>query len=222
MYWPQGSAKYSSTHKKYPRGSLVCTYMAIIWRSRTQLCSQILVIIGVINLPISMLLLVVAASLFLSIPVQITFAQEDQQPPFMESGRPPIEGWTLPGPGQMSIEVASSEGDVIVAVTWTLAEIGQPNKFSFQFADKEGNTISPTYSIELLQSNKTVPGSLRQEQTSPVQEYIFSASGIYTLRIYGIQDRPASDVINIPLEVTAQQPPPPPSTSGNTTRSYQP
>lgn len=185
------------------------------------MCSQILVIIRVINLPISMLLLVVAASLFLSIPVQITFAQEDQQPPFMESGRPPIEGWTLPGPGQKSIEVASSEGDVIVAVTWTLAEIGQPNKFSFQFADNGGNTISPTYSIELLQGNKTVPGSLRQEQTSPVQEYIFNASGIYTLRIYGIQDRPASDVINIPLEVTAQQPPPP-STSGNTTRSYQP
>jgi len=166
-----------------------------------------------------MLLLVVAAS-FLSIPVQITFAQEDQ-PPFMESGRPPIEGWTLPGPGQKSIELASSEGDVIVAVTWTLAEIGQPNKFSFQFADNGGNTISPTYSIELLQSNKTVPGSLRQEQTSPVQEYIFNASGIYTLRIYGIQDRPASDVINIPLEVTAQQQPPP-STSGNATRSYQP
>ena len=193
--------------------------MAIIWRSRTQLCSQILVIIGVINLPISMLLLVVAAS-FLSIPVQITFAQEDQ-PPFMESGRPPIEGWTLPGPGQKSIELASSEGDLIVAVTWTLAEIGQPNKFSFQFADNGDNTISPTYSIELLQSNKTVPGSLRQEQTSPVQEYIFNASGIYTLRIYGIQDRPASDVINIPLEVTAQQQPPP-STSGNATRSYQP
>jgi hypothetical protein len=192
--------------------------MAIIWRSRTQLCSQILIIIGVINLPISMLLLVVAAS-FLSIPVQITFAQEDQ-PPFMESGRPPIEGWTLPGPGQKSIEVASSEGDVIVAVTWTLAEIGQPNKFSFQFADNGGNTISPTYSIELLQGNKTVPGSLRQEQTSLVQEYIFNASGIYTLRIYGIQDRPASDVINIPLEVTAQQQPA--STSGNTTRSYQP
>jgi hypothetical protein len=195
--------------------------MAIIWRSRTQLCSQILVIIRAINLPISMLLLVVAAS-FLSIPVQITFAQEDQQPPFMESGRPPIGGWTLPGPGQASIEVASSEGDVIVAVTWTLAEIGQPNKFSFQFADNGDNTISPTYSIELLQGNKTVPGSQRQEQTSLVQEYIFSASGIYTLRIYGIQDRPASDVINIPLEVTAQQQQQPPSTSDNTTRSYQP
>ena len=168
-----------------------------------------------------MLLLVVAASLFLSIPVQITFAQEDQQPPFMESGRPPVAGWTLPGPGQASMDAASSEGDVIVAVTWTLAEIGQPNKFSFQFADNGNNTISPTYSIELLQGNKTVPGSQRQEQTSPVQEYIFNASGIYTLRIYGIQDRPASDVINIPLEVTAQSPPSP-STPGNTTRSYQP
>lgn len=185
------------------------------------MCSQILVIIRVINLPISMLLLVVAASLFLSIPAQITFAQEDQQPPFMESGRPPVGGWTLPGPGQASMEAASSEGDVIVAVTWTLAEIGQPNKFSFQFADNGNNTISPTYSIELLQGNKTVPGSQRQEQTSPVQEYIFNASGIYTLRIYGIQDRPASDVINIPLEVTAQSPPSP-STPGNTTRSYQP
>jgi hypothetical protein len=145
------------------------------------------------------------AALFLSIPAQIIYAQEDQQPPFMESGRPPVEGWALPGHGQSGMEASSSEGDVFASVIWTPAEIGQPNKFLFQFADIDGHAIAPAYSIELLQGNDTVPGSLRQEQTSPVQEYIFNETGIYTLRIHDIQERPATDVINIPLEVTSQQ-----------------
>jgi hypothetical protein len=100
----------------------------------------------------------------------------------------------------------STEGSVEVFVNWTMADIGQPNKFSFRFADPDGNPISPIYSIELQQNNQTVPGTLRQEQTSPVQEYTFNQTGSYTLNIHDMQDRRATDVINIPLQVNATTP----------------
>ena len=166
-------------------------------KSRPKSCSQILVIIGLISLLTTLFF----ATLLPAIPVQIAFAQQSQ-PPFVESGRPPIEGWKLAGPGQNSREVSSSEGDVVVSVIWTPAQIGQPSKFSLHFADIDGNTIFPIYDIELLRGNKTVPGSLRQDETSLVQEYIFNETGVYMLRIRDIQDRPTTDVINIPLQVT--------------------
>jgi hypothetical protein len=92
-------------------------------------------------------------------------------------------------------------------VNWTVADIGQPNTFSFQFFDPDMQPIQqPIYSIELLQNNQTVPGTLRQEQTSSVQEYTFNETGSYTLRIHDMQDRRATDVINIPLQVNATTP----------------
>jgi hypothetical protein len=101
----------------------------------------------------------------------------------------------------------STEGSVEVTVNWTVADIGQPNTFSFQFFDPDMQPIQqPIYSIELLQNNQTVPGTLRQEQTSSVQEYTFNQTGSYTLRIHDMQDRRATDVINIPLQVNATTP----------------
>ena len=100
----------------------------------------------------------------------------------------------------------STEGSVAVTVNWTVADIGQPNKFSFRFADPDDNPISPIYSIELLQNNQTVPGTLRQEQMSSMQEYTFNETGSYTLRIHDMQDRRATDVISIPLQVNATTP----------------
>jgi hypothetical protein len=122
----------------------------------------------------------------------------------------------------ITLEGMSTEGSIVVTVNWTpAADIGQPNKFSFIFTDPEGNLISPIYSIELLKgNNQMVPGTLREEQTSSVQEYTFNQTGSYTLRIHDVQsERYAAAVINIPLQV----PPPgsPPtitnSTSSNTT-----
>ena len=83
----------------------------------------------------------------------------------------------------------STEESIAVTVNWTpAADIGQPNTFSFIFTDLEGNPISPIYSIELLKgNNQTVPGTLRQEQTSSVQEYTFNQPGNYTLRIHDVQ-----------------------------------
>jgi hypothetical protein len=106
----------------------------------------------------------------------------------------------------ITLGAMSTEGSVEVTVNWTVADIGQPNTFSFMFADPDGNPISPIYSIELLQNNQTVPGTLREEQTSPVQEYTFNQTGSYTLRIHDMQDRRATDVINIPLQVNATTP----------------
>ena len=115
----------------------------------------------------------------------------------------------------------STEGSVEVFVNWTVADIGQPNTFSFIFTDPEGNLISPIYSIELLKgNNQTVPGTLRQEQTSSVQEYTFNETGSYTLRIHDVQsERYAAGVINIPLQVPPPGSPPTTtnSTSSNTT-----
>jgi hypothetical protein len=89
----------------------------------------------------------------------------------------------------ITLEGISTEGSIAVTVNWTpAADIGQPNTFSFIFTDLEGNPISPIYSIELLKSNnQTVPGTLRQEQTSSVQEYTFNQPGNYTLRIHNVQ-----------------------------------
>jgi hypothetical protein len=100
----------------------------------------------------------------------------------------------------------STEGNVEVFVNWTVADIGQPNTFSFTFKDPDGNPISPIYSIELQQNNQTVPGTLREEQNSPEQEYTFNQTGSYTLVIHDMQDRSATDVINIPLQVNATSP----------------
>ena len=94
-----------------------------------------------------------------------------------------------PAAADITLEGISTEGSVKVTVNWTpAADIGQPNKFSFIFTDPEGNLISPIYSIELLKgNNQTVPGTLRQEQTSSVQEYTFNQPGNYTLRIHDVQ-----------------------------------
>ena len=108
----------------------------------------------------------------------------------------------------ITLEGISTEGSIKVTVNWTpAADIGQPNTFPFIFTDLEGNLISPIYSIELLKgNNQTVPGTLRQEQTSSVQEYTFNQTGSYTLVIHDMQDRSATDVINIPLQVNATTP----------------
>ncbi len=89
----------------------------------------------------------------------------------------------------ITLEGISTEGSIVVTVNWTpAADIGQPNTFPFIFTDLEGNLISPIYSIELLKgNNQTVPGTLRQEQTSSVQEYTFNQTGSYTLRIHDVQ-----------------------------------
>jgi hypothetical protein len=122
----------------------------------------------------------------------------------------------------ITLEGISTEGSIAVTVNWTPAvDIGQPNTFSFIFTDPEGNLISPIYSIELLKgNNQTVPGTLRQEQTSSVQEYTFNETGSYTLRIHDVQsERYAAGVINIPLQVPPPGSPPTTtnSTSSNTT-----
>jgi hypothetical protein len=39
-----------------------------------------------------------------------------------------------------------------------------------------------------------------------VQEYTFNQTGSYTLVIHDMQDRSATDVINIPLQVNATTP----------------
>jgi hypothetical protein len=64
----------------------------------------------------------------------------------------------------------------------------------------------PIYDIVLLQSNQTVNGTLREEQTSPAQQYTFNETGNYTLRIHNVQDRRPSDVVNIPLQVIPEFP----------------
>jgi hypothetical protein len=122
----------------------------------------------------------------------------------------------------ITLEGISTEGSIAVTVNWTpAADIGQPNTFSFIFTDLEGNPISPICSIELLKgNNQTVPGTLRQEQTSSVQEYTFNQPDNYTLRIHDVQsERYAAGVINIPLQVPPPGSPPTTtnSTSSNTT-----
>jgi hypothetical protein len=122
----------------------------------------------------------------------------------------------------ITLEGISTEGSIVVTVNWTpAADIGQPNTFPFIFTDLEGNLISPIYSIELLKgNNQTVPGTLRQEQTSSVQEYTFNQTGSYTLRIHDVQsERYTAGVINIPLQVPPPGSPPTTtnSTSSNTT-----
>ena len=108
----------------------------------------------------------------------------------------------------ITLEGMSTEGSIAVTVNWTpAADIGQPHTFSFIFTDLEGNLISPIYSIELLKgNNQTVPGTLREEQNSPMQEYTFNQTGSYTLNIHDMQDRRATDVISIPLQVNATTP----------------
>lgn len=104
------------------------------------------------------------------------------------------------------MEVTSTEDSFVVRVNWTHADIGQPNTFVFQFFDPDMQPIQqPIYDIVLLQSNQTVNGTLREEQTSPAQQYTFNETGNYTLRIHNIQDRRPSDVVNIPLQVTTPE-----------------
>jgi hypothetical protein len=130
-----------------------------------------------------------------------------------------VQAQAPPAAADIALEGISTEGSIAVTVNWTpAADIGQPNTFSFIFTDPEGNLISPIYSIELLKgNNQTVPGTLRQEQTSSVQEYTFNETGSYTLRIHDVQsERYAAGVINIPLQVP---PPGSPSTTTNSTSS---
>jgi hypothetical protein len=124
----------------------------------------------------------------------------------VQAQAPPPSSTTTGGTANTTLGGVSTEGNVEVFVNWTVADIGQPNTFSFRFADPDDNPISPIYSIELQQNNQTVPGTLREEQNSPVQEYTFNQTGSYTLVIHDMQDRSATDVINIPLQVNATSP----------------
>jgi hypothetical protein len=124
----------------------------------------------------------------------------------VQAQAPPSSSTTTSETADITVGGVSTEGNVEVFVNWTVADIGQPNTFSFRFADPDDNPISPIYSIELQQNNQTLPGTLREEQTSPVQEYTFNQTGSYTLVIHDMQDRSATDVINIPLQVNATTP----------------
>jgi hypothetical protein len=125
----------------------------------------------------------------------------------VQAQAPPPSSTTTTGEmADTTLGGVSTEGNVEVFVNWTVADIGQPNTFSFMFRDPDDNPISPIYSIELQQNNQTVPGTLREEQNSPMQEYTFNQTGSYTLVIHDMQDRSATDVINIPLQVNATSP----------------
>lgn len=124
----------------------------------------------------------------------------------VQAQAPPPSSTTTSETADITVGGVSTEGNVEVFVNWTVADIGQPNTFSFMFKDPDGNPISPIYSIELQQNNQTVPGTLREEQNSPEQEYTFNQTGSYTLVIHDMQDRSATDVINIPLQVNATTP----------------
>ena len=124
----------------------------------------------------------------------------------VQAQAPPPSSTTTGEMAPITLGGVSTEGSVEVFVNWTVADIGQPNTFSFRFADPDDNPISPIYSIELQQNNQTLPGTLREEQTSPEQEYTFNQTGSYTLVIHDMQDRSATDVINIPLQVNATTP----------------
>jgi hypothetical protein len=124
----------------------------------------------------------------------------------VQAQAPPSSSTTTGEMADATLGGVSTEGNVEVFVNWTVADIGQPNTFSFRFADPDGNPISPIYSIELQQNNQTLPGTLREEQNSPEQEYTFNQTGSYTLVIHDMQDRSATDVINIPLQVNATSP----------------
>jgi plastocyanin len=107
----------------------------------------------------------------------------------------------------ITMEVTSTEDSFVVRVNWTHADIGQPNTFAFQFFDPDMQPIQqPIYDIVLLQGNQTVNGTLREEQTSPAQQYTFNETGNYTLRIHNVQDRRPSDVVDIPLQVMPEFP----------------
>ena len=124
----------------------------------------------------------------------------------VQAQTPPPSSTTTGEMANTTLGGVSTEGNVEVFVNWTVADIGQPNTFTFRFADPDDNPISPIYSIELQQNNQTLPGTLREEQTSPMQEYTFNQTGSYTLVIHDMQDRSATDVINIPLQVNATSP----------------
>ncbi len=124
----------------------------------------------------------------------------------VQAQAPPPSSTTTNETADVTVGGVSTEGNVEVFVNWTVADIGQPNTFSFRFADPDDNPISPIYSIELQQNNQTLPVTLREEQNSPVQQYTFNQTGSYTMVIHDMQDRSATDVINIPLQVNATTP----------------
>ncbi|WP_148681341.1 hypothetical protein [Candidatus Nitrososphaera gargensis] len=99
------------------------------------------------------------------------------------------------------MEVISTQGTFTANVEWIPADIGQPNNFSFNFRDGDGQPVTPAYDVELLRDNQMVPGTLRESQTSLEQEYTFNEAGNYTLRIHNVQTKHPGDVINIPLQV---------------------
>jgi hypothetical protein len=113
-----------------------------------------------------------------------------------------------PTDNQIHLVTASDQGTFKVEINWTSSDIGKENTFDIGFFDS--NTSEQLemvkYDIELLKDGKGIDGTLRVNQTTTEQKYIFSEAGPYTIRIDNIED--LGEGASFPVQVTPEFPTP--------------
>jgi len=105
---------------------------------------------------------------------------------------------------QLKLEAVSDHGAFLVKITWTPDDIGKANTFDIRFIDPEtGREIEDiTYDISLYNGAKLEVQ--RMDQASMQQEFSFSNSGPYTIRISSIDG--LAENVSIPIQVTPEFP----------------
>jgi hypothetical protein len=105
---------------------------------------------------------------------------------------------------QIRLEAISDQSTFRVEITWTPANIGNPNRFDIRFIDPDtsGEIEDIKYDISIYSDDDGKPEMRSLDQMSTFQEFSFEEQGSYEIRIDDIDD--LDEGVRIPIQVTPE------------------
>ncbi len=150
----------------------------------------------------------ILAVLALLLTINSSFAQSNNKTDIIVDEEREVKNYsTTSKEAAAMLEGTSKYGKYEVQVNWTSDNTGSENVFNIHFLDAKTGIELPglTYSVMLFKGEiSLLDGTIRKNQTSPQQIYMFKEEGIYNLRISSIDG--TREKIDFPFQIKLRHP----------------
>ncbi|MBA3978747.1 MAG: hypothetical protein H0X50_11255 [Nitrosopumilus sp.] len=152
---------------------------------------------------------VILVAIALMLTINSSFAQTSNKTDIIVDGEREVKNYSTTSKESTMLEGTgtSKYGKYKVQVNWTSDYTGSENVFNIHFLDAKTGIELPglTYSVMLFKGEiSLLDGTIRKNQTSPQQIYMFKEEGIYNLRISSIDG--TREKIDFPFQIKLRQP----------------
>ncbi len=152
---------------------------------------------------------IILVAIALMLTINSSFAQTSNKTDIIVDGEREVKNYSTTSKESTMLEGTgtSKYGKYKVQVNWTSDYTGSENVFNIHFLDAKTGVELPgvTYSIMLFKGETSLlDGTIRKNQTSTQQIYIFKEAGVYNLRISSIDG--SREKIDFSIQIQLRQP----------------